>query len=226
MTPFSTSEPEKTLLLTLRWVSSAMVMFGHTYSIVFHRYVDSRWSASAGGAFEYLAHFRHGAVVIFFVMSGYLVGGGVLRNVDAFDFRRFFINRFSRIYIVLIPALLLTAGLDLTAYILAPESPIYTTSAPTGTLGIGASVFSNYDFHRILTTVLSLESIVGEPMGSNRALWSLGIEWFFYFLFPAAIFLLARIRPREPHIAFIATIVMTVALTLAGRRGLAGYWVI
>jgi peptidoglycan/LPS O-acetylase OafA/YrhL len=226
MKSLSNSEAEKSFLFTLRWLSSAIVMFGHTYSIIFHPYVDARGVGSIGGFLEYVAQFRHGAVVIFFVMSGYLVGGGVLDAAERFDFKRFFINRFSRIYIVLAPAILLTVALDLTAYLLAPDNKIYTNADLTGTLGIGGSIFERYDFQRVAATLLSLESVIGEPMGSNRALWSLGIEWFFYFLFPIALFALARIRAFGSYSAIIAALLVAFALVLAGRRGLAVYWIV
>jgi peptidoglycan/LPS O-acetylase OafA/YrhL len=201
-------------------------MFGHTYSIIFNPYVDTHWNSSIGGLLEHISQFRHGAVVIFFVMSGYLVGGGILNRTKDFDFKYFFINRFSRIYIVLVPALLLTVVLDLTAYIIAPDNKVYTTTELTGTLGLGQSVFDRYSLHSILTTLLSLESIIGEPMGSNRALWSLGIEWFFYFLFPAALFLFARVKRFGPNSAVIAALAVGFVLVLAGKRGLAIYWIV
>src|SRR5260221_12686217 len=49
------------------------------------------------------------AVFWFFVISGYLVGGSVISGIaeNRFSFRSYFISRFSRLYIVLLPASLL-----------------------------------------------------------------------------------------------------------------------
>jgi peptidoglycan/LPS O-acetylase OafA/YrhL len=51
-------------------------------------------------------------VIIFFVLSGFLVGGGVISRClkGAFDLRLFAIDRVSRIWVPLIPALLITLG--------------------------------------------------------------------------------------------------------------------
>lgn len=50
------------------------------------------------------------AVFWFFVISGYLVGGSVIAEIaqtSSFDFRRYLINRMTRLYVVLLPALAL-----------------------------------------------------------------------------------------------------------------------
>lgn len=221
-----TIEVEKPVLFTMRWMSSALVMVGHAYSIIFHAYDGVAWSRSIGGLLEHLAMMRHGAVIIFFVMSGYLVGGNILSHIDKFEFKRYFINRFSRIYIVLLPALALTIALDLTAYIVAPNNEVYTTIALTSSLGIAKSIFDQYDLNSVLATFLSLESIIGTPMGSNWALWSLGIEWFFYFLFPAAIFLGIKINIFGRYSSIISVAVAAGVLYGIGLQWIAVYWII
>ena len=56
----------------------------------------------------------HQAVIWFFVISGFLVGGSVVNDIrrDRFQFGRYAINRFSRLYVVLIPALLIGYCID------------------------------------------------------------------------------------------------------------------
>ena len=53
-------------------------------------------------------------VLMFFAISGFLIGGGALEKTRAgdFSFSLYFINRFTRIYIVLLPALLLVWVMD------------------------------------------------------------------------------------------------------------------
>jgi peptidoglycan/LPS O-acetylase OafA/YrhL len=52
-------------------------------------------------------------VIVFFVLSGFLVGGKVLERVgnSTFDVLAYAVDRTSRIWMPLIPALLLTAGI-------------------------------------------------------------------------------------------------------------------
>ncbi|ACB95769.1 acyltransferase family protein [Beijerinckia indica] len=221
---------EKPFLFTLRWISSLIVMFGHAYSMVFHPYEYAGWHESLGGFLQYIAQFRHSAVIIFFVLSGYLVGGGVLRRLDAFDFSHYFFQRFARIYVVLVPALLLTACLDGIVYLIDPTTPIYADTQLTETLGIDGSVFTRYDPRSIFASLVSLESIVGDPIGSNRALWSLGYEWLYYFLFPATVFLAAfiaaRLKLSRRWVAEIGVVVVACIFLALGQRFLAATWVI
>ena len=58
--------------------------------------------------------FAHGAVVVFFVLSGFLVGGAVIERARAGKayLRTYLIDRTSRIYVVLLPTLALCAILD------------------------------------------------------------------------------------------------------------------
>jgi len=54
------------------------------------------------------------AVMIFFVLSGYLVGGsaiGAMRR-DTWSWRRYLLKRLTRLWVVLIPALVLGFALD------------------------------------------------------------------------------------------------------------------
>jgi peptidoglycan/LPS O-acetylase OafA/YrhL len=62
-------------------------------------------------AFYLLTGLQHEAVVMFFVFSGFLVGGGALSAFQSgrFSFRNYVINRACRISVVFLPALLLTA---------------------------------------------------------------------------------------------------------------------
>jgi peptidoglycan/LPS O-acetylase OafA/YrhL len=169
---------ERRLLDLIRWISAFMVAAGHT------------WAATAPqtqGFFNRLlwalAETRHSWVIVFFVLSGYLVGGNALLRADRFDFRAYAIARFSRIYIVLIPALLLTAGLDGLAHHLDPHSPVYTAVWREGLFG-GTPPFDRYSPREIAASLLSLENVLAQPIGSDGPLWSLGFEWIFYFCFP------------------------------------------
>jgi peptidoglycan/LPS O-acetylase OafA/YrhL len=56
----------------------------------------------------------HQAVIIFFVLSGYLISGSVYRMMSAgtWSWRKYLTHRLVRLWIVLIPALLLGLALD------------------------------------------------------------------------------------------------------------------
>ncbi len=199
---------ERGLLDAARWVSAIAVAVGHTWGLFVRQ--------APGYLPDLLAGAGHYAVVIFFVLSGYLVGGGMLARRDGFDLRRYAIARFSRIYIVLIPALLLAAALDVTVHGFDAANPIYASHWPGGVMG-EVPVFDRYGAHEIAASVLSLEGFVGAPMGSAGPLWSLGFEWVFYFAFPAVILgagAVAR-RLKAPETLAAAGAVLAAAALLA-----------
>src|SRR5215813_13043084 len=69
----------------------------------------------------------HQWVIVFFVLSGYLVGGSVLRSMslDRWSWRDYLLRRGTRLYAVLVPALALGGLLDLAGILLFGESGIY-----------------------------------------------------------------------------------------------------
>ncbi len=160
----------------VRWVAALIVAIGHALAIL-NSY------ANGSQIINYIADMRGPAVCVFFVLSGYLVGGLVLRDFERFRFSSYSVARFSRIYIVLIPAILLTLLLDGIVFHFYPSSPVYSKVWQGGALGDNL-IFSRYGAANIIGSILSLEPLFGHPIGSAGALWSLGYEWIFYFLFP------------------------------------------
>ena len=159
-----------------RWIAASIVAIGHALGIL-----NSRSDGSS--IINYIADMRGAAVNIFFVLSGYLIGGIVLRDFERFGLSSYSVARFSRIYIVLIPALSLTFLLDGIAFHYFPNSPIYFGVWQGGALGNNA-IYLRYSFANVISSVFSLEPLVGPPIGSAGSLWSLGYEWIFYFALP------------------------------------------
>ena len=81
------------------------VMFGHLRAFVFVDYPQLQNPDALLKAFYYLTGFGHQAVVIFFVLSGYLVGGSVLSARAEGFWTRYGVQRLSRLWIVLLPCL-------------------------------------------------------------------------------------------------------------------------
>jgi len=101
-------------------------------------------------------------VVVFFVLSGFLVGGGVIRRTldRSFDFSSFAIDRVSRIWVPLIPALILTLVVALIC-------------------GYPVS------FAELIGNVFALQGIFFQNFAHNMPLWSLSYEVWFYIIIGA-----------------------------------------
>jgi len=65
-------------LNTLRWVSAFLVVIGHLRSFIFINYAGVEQQNLLVKLFYYITGFGHQAVMVFFIISGYLVGGGLL----------------------------------------------------------------------------------------------------------------------------------------------------
>jgi peptidoglycan/LPS O-acetylase OafA/YrhL len=114
------------------------------------------------------------AVLTFFVLSGYLVGGQLIRRVMRGDFNvtDYAIDRCSRILLPLIPACLVTAAINV--FLLnTPDSPWNVIGSMVGLNGV----------------------VVLEPE-HNAALWTLAYEIWFYILGGALAYLIATYRQR------------------------------
>ncbi len=104
-------------------------------------------------------HLGREAVVVFFVLSGTLVGGLTLRKMrdGTFDAAGYAADRLARVYVPLVPALLLTA-----ASVRMLDDPM----APLQYLGC----------------LLGLQGVVTHHPYANGPLWSLSYEIWFYVL--------------------------------------------
>lgn len=149
----------------LRAIAALLVLFTHVRGAVYVKWSDL--DVTSQSHLNYVLFFvtRLGreAVVIFFVLSGYLVGGCALNawRADRYSPGEYFIARISRLYVVVLPALLVTGLLD------------YVRDGWSG------GDHRAYDFW---INVFFLQDIFGGTYGSNGPLWSLSYEWWFYVL--------------------------------------------
>jgi peptidoglycan/LPS O-acetylase OafA/YrhL len=122
----------------------------------------------------------HQAVIVFFVLSGYLVGGSVLRSAreGRFSTESYLFQRLTRLWIVLIPALALTMLLDETGRHLCQPGCIYFQTAAL------PEIDGDLSLATLIGNVAFLQTIFVPTLGSNGPLWSLAYEFWYYMLFP------------------------------------------
>ena len=126
-------------------------------------------------AFQSLAFFTgfaHQAVVLFFLISGWLVGGSLLDKRHApLALRVYAIDRVSRLWMVLLPTFLLTLAFGVAMDVIDARV-------------LGVDVDNDYSLLSFIGNLVGLQTIVVRPFGGNYALWSLANESWYYLLFP------------------------------------------
>jgi peptidoglycan/LPS O-acetylase OafA/YrhL len=140
--------------------------------------------------------FGHDAVIIFFVLSGYLVGGAVLKidPKSSHDFREYWIDRSVRIGPVLIAATALSVVLQHMAPLFGCNDTVMTT----------------------LGNALALENFLVKPLCNNLPLWSISNEVVYYFAFPVVIAAFARVFSVWLAISLVCvTLVCILSVRLA-----------
>ncbi|HEX4066397.1 MAG TPA: acyltransferase [Acidobacteriaceae bacterium] len=161
--------------------------------------------AAAAHPFNYMNP-AHQAVILFFVLSGALVGGSILREYKRhrFSWVSYYTKRLSRLLTVLIPALVIGGFFDLVSrHILA--------SGQAAQFGALSDTEFNLGLKTFLGNLFFLQNLnrTGIPtFGSNAPLWSLSFEFWFYVLFPLLIAVIFT-RLLRPRILFLLLFLIT-----------------
>jgi peptidoglycan/LPS O-acetylase OafA/YrhL len=98
----------------VRLSAAVLVLLGHARGLLLVSMAQVEHPNPLIRAFYLVSGLQHEGLVMFFIVSGFLVGGSVWRLIAQarFDLVAYLINRFARIYLVFIPALLLVLVLN------------------------------------------------------------------------------------------------------------------
>ena len=203
-----------------------MVMLGHLRAMVF---VDFSQVSNPGflvKGFYFLTGLGHEAVVVFFVLSGYFVGGSVLAAVISgrFSWSSYGITRMSRLWVVLVPALVLTMGLDGLGKALVPHAyggsfsgQFMSGPSPERPLASDAVTF--------LGNLCFLQTVRVPIYGTNSPLWSLANEFWYYVLFPLLV-LFCKYCSGKKALPAVGCLVLFLAIGLMIPRAMLLYGLI
>jgi peptidoglycan/LPS O-acetylase OafA/YrhL len=155
----------------------------------------------------------HQAVVIFFVLSGYLISGSIFRMVErnTWNWKLYLTHRLVRLWIVLVPALLLGAALDLSGIRLNLAPALYAGMTGTHMLG---NIPASLNLKTFAGNLFFLQGILTPTLGSNTPMWSLANEFWYYLLFPCAFFGLRKGSPVASRV--VCAIVFVAAFWFVG----------
>ncbi|MDX1915691.1 MAG: acyltransferase family protein [Methylophilus sp.] len=172
MPTYKLSNEKSDLFNFLRWSCALLVVCNHI-----DMYMSSFSLVNAKSSlFGYIGMHGHSAVMVFFILSGYLVAYACEKNCmtkASYKFEDYFLDRWSRIYSVLLMAIAITAIIDIAG---STFSPIYDNPQ---------LIPQDKYIVRLLVNVFSLQGIQGHRIqfGSNPALWSIGYEFIYYMIF-------------------------------------------
>ena len=167
--------------------------------------------------FDLLTAQGHAAVIVFFVLSGFLVGGSVHNAIcqSHFSWPRYWIQRLTRLWLVLLPALALTALLDALGRDVIGGS-LYTglLASPSrgGSLPDGEAIGAIWSASTFLGNALFLQRIAVPTFGTNSPLWSLSYEFWYYAIFPLVMIAAHRQQTRTARMssAILASLICAV----------------
>src|SRR6185437_415958 len=191
---------EYTTLNLLRGLAALSVMLGHIRGSTWVEFgalmPDQRTPAAA--AFFALTRLGHESVLVFFVLSGALVGGQIISRLQTGQFSAlaYAIDRTSRIFLPLIPACILTAMI--TRWCL--HEPIRMET--------------------IIANMIGLGGITHPVLHNDVPLWSLTYEIWFYVLGGAVACLIAKTN----RLAALGVVILSFGAFTVLRPSYLLYW--
>ena len=170
----------------------------------------------------FMTGFAHQAVLVFFVLSGWLVGGVFLdRSHDvppSRALRDYALDRATRLWTVLLPAFMLMLALAWAGALpwsdANPAADIASADARTA-----------WSFSTLLGNLVGLQTLVVPPFGENFPLWSLANETWYYVLFPLLV-IAARAGAAWLRLACAALAFAVAALLGAAITGYFLVWLL
>lgn len=178
-----------------RSLAALFVFFNHLRYLIFQGFHEQQVGV-AGKIFFFLTGFGHQSVMIFFVLSGFFITKTIVDSIERkeWNVKRYAIQRLTRLWVVLIPALGLTFLVDSMAW---------------NYFHFNDDTLTRSSLVNFLQNVFFLQIATGPTFGSNLALWSLGNEFWYYVLLP---FILLPIFTKKNRVAMIGISVIALSL--------------
>jgi peptidoglycan/LPS O-acetylase OafA/YrhL len=189
------------LISLLRGLAALQVAAAHLRAQVFPGYGTIAHPTTWFQGLAFATGFAHQAVVIFFLLSGWLVGGSLLNKIGGEHcIRNYTIDRMTRLWIVLIPTFAAMVMFHLAAGTINPN-------------GLDPSGINQYSLGTLLGNLVGMQNIIVPTFGGNFPLWSLSNETWYYVLFPLLVALFTTKSTVTRLLTLLA--VLTVAQLLS-----------
>lgn len=171
----------------VRGIAAFFVMIGHLRALFFVPYAEVEHSNFLVKIVYLLTGFGYQAVVVFFVLSGFFISSSIFKmhSQGRWSWPTYLTQRLVRLWVVLIPALLLTAFWDSLGIHFFGKS-VYL-GLPYDKAILGFSTIARLNIQTFLSNAFFLQGIATPTFGSNGPLWSLSYEFWYYIAFPCAL---------------------------------------
>ena len=190
------------LISLMRGLAALQVAAAHLRAEVFPGVSELADPPLAYQMLAFATAFSHPAVVVFFLISGWLVGGSLLDKLDQPGaLRAYAIDRSTRLWTVLLPALFLMLAIGTVTGVVDPTRPDLALSAA-----------NDYSLASFAGNLVGLQTVLVEPYGDNYALWSLSNETWYYIQFPLLLLVFVG-RGRMVQLG-AATLLVLIATSL------------
>ncbi|WP_426195126.1 acyltransferase family protein [Massilia sp. DWR3-1-1] len=150
--------------------------------------------------FAFFTGFGHQAVLLFFIISGWLVGGSLLDKWQQRDvIAHYAIDRVTRLWTVLIPVFILTLLLGIASGQLDATAIDYGST-------------KDFSMLTLIGNLVGLQMMAVPTFGNNFALWSLSNETWYYLMFPLLIVMVrtTRLAVRTMCALFLTLLTLTL----------------
>jgi len=137
------------------------------FYVLLHHTIPAKSVNIFGHNFGFLFRFGQEAVILFFLLSGFVINYSYKKSSDK-SFKTYFFNRFLRIYIPLIIVFI-------TTYLLAAHSAKSWIDPQIKTLVLNLLMLQDWEAVK--------PNVLASAYMGNTPLWSLSYEWWFYMLY-------------------------------------------
>lgn len=202
-----------------RGMASVFVLLHHVRMIFFVDYKDLENPGLIGKIFYFNTGLGTYGVVVFFVLSGFLIIQNILNALkrNQWSGASYLIKRMARLWTVMIPTLVLTACWDTLGIRLTSEESylrFFVEQLDTDLSGFWGfppeTIFLSSTF---LQNIFFLQTVAGPAFGTNLPAWSLAYEFWYYMAFPLSYFLLTQpIAIFKKVVIFLVLVVLILFL--------------
>ncbi len=192
----------------IRWLAALAVLLTHVQNRMLLRFSDvgdlSDGLSYLHAGFAFASGFGRQAVLTFFVLSGYLVGGGCIRSLrrGTFSGKDYVFKRVTRLSMVVVPALAATWLINV---------PLVHGGGNAMDPAFRSNMLEGSGTATFVCNLFYMQTALCPTYGGNGSLWSLFNE-FWYYVAAGLFAVAAKFRDYRPALLGAAALVSLTAL--------------